>query len=227
MSTRNIEIEKALREVQDRVFEAAKNAGRSAEEITLIVVTKNYPSSDVDILRRLGMTNFGENRDAEGARKSTEVRGTWHFQGQIQSNKIHSIAHWADVVHSLADARHVVFLNREMPEGKNMAVFIQVSLDKSPGRGGVDPSQLEPLAELIVKSANLQLQGLMAVAPLDENPESAFARLSLIHTNFRQQFPQSISLSAGMSNDFETAIAYGATHIRIGSSILGSRTNAL
>lgn len=227
MTARRNQIANALKDVQDRVSASARNAGRRVDEIILIAVTKTYPASDVAILRQLGVENFGENRDIEGAAKSKEVPGTWHFQGQIQSNKINSIATWADVVHSLDDIRHVTRLNRAVPEGKKIAVFIQVSLDKSPGRGGADASELGPLAESILESANLHLAGLMAVAPLGENPESAFARLALIHSNFRRQFPQSIFLSAGMSNDFETAIAYGATHIRIGSSILGSRMEPL
>lgn len=227
MTTRHDEIARALKDVQDRVSAAARNAGRRVGDITLIAVTKTYPSSDIAILRELGVENFGENKDAEGAEKSKEVAGRWHFQGQIQSNKINSIATWADVVHSIDDIRHVARLNRAVPEGKKIEVFIQVSLDKSPGRGGVDASELPQIAESILESANLQLEGLMAVAPLGESQESAFARLALIHSDFRQQFPQSTFLSAGMSGDFETAIAYGATHIRIGSSILGSRTNPL
>ena len=227
MTTRHDEIANALENVQDRVLVAARNAGRRVDEITLIAVTKTYPVSDVAILRQLGVENFAENRDAEGAMKSKEVPGTWHFQGQIQSNKLNSIATWADVVHSLDDMRHVLRLDRAVPKGKKISVFIQVSLDESPHRGGVEALGLVPLAQSILESTNLQLKGLMAVAPLGENPESAFARLALIHSDFCQQFPQSTSLSAGMSNDFETAIAYGATHLRIGSSILGSRMDLL
>lgn len=224
---RSDEIAKALKDVKDRIWVAARNAGRSIDEITLIVVTKTYPASDVAILRQLGVEDFGENRDAEGAMKSKEVPGRWHFHGQIQSRKINSIATWADVVHSLDEKGHVARLDRAVPEGKKITVFIQVSLDKSPHRGGAEVSDLASLAESILGSTNLQLAGLMALAPLDESPASAFARLALIHRDFCRQFPQAKLLSAGMSNDFETAIAYGATHIRIGSSILGSRTDPL
>lgn len=227
VTERGNEIDVGLRDVQYRVLNAAKKAERAVENITLIAVTKTYPISDIEILRQLGVEDFGENRDAEGATKSKEVAGTWHFQGQIQSNKIRSISRWADVVHSLDDARHVALLNQAMTEEKKMRVFIQVGLDKSVGRGGVDTPEIPALAELILASANLKLEGLMAVAPLGENPESVFARLALIHNDFCLRFPESTSLSAGMSNDFETAIAYGATHIRVGSSILGSRTGPL
>ncbi|HEX7405523.1 MAG TPA: YggS family pyridoxal phosphate-dependent enzyme [Candidatus Nanopelagicaceae bacterium] len=225
--SRSLEIAQALHQVQERVVKAANAAGREAEEITLIAVTKTYPVSDVEILRDLGVKNFGENRDNEGAEKSHGVPGTWHFQGQIQSNKIHSISRWADVVHSLDNVRHALLLNRAIALEKKMSVFIQVSLDNSVGRGGATPSELAPLAESILTCGNLRLEGLMAVAPLDEDPESAFARLALIHSDFRRQFPDSSALSAGMSQDFESAIAHGATHVRIGSSILGSRTSPL
>jgi pyridoxal phosphate enzyme (YggS family) len=223
ITSRSDEIADKLANVVGRISQASKDAGRIAAEIMLIVVTKTYPRSDVELLRQLGIENFGENRDAEGARKSREVPGTWHFQGQIQSNKVRSISQWADFVHSLADPRHAELLNQAMTTEKKMAVFIQVSLDKSVGRGGVDPAKLAPLAEIILKLPHLKLVGLMAIAPLTENQESAFTRLALIHNDFRRQFPDSAALSAGMSNDFETAISHGATHVRIGSSILGSR----
>ena len=227
MTARADEISTGLANVMGRITQTSHNVGRLTEEIALIVVTKTYPTTDVELLRELGVKNYGENRDAEGAEKSKVVPGTWHFQGQIQSNKIGSISQWADVVHSLDDARHAELLNKAMAFEKTMAVFIQVSLDKSARRGGADPTKLGTLAERILELPHLKLLGLMAVAPLTENPESAFTRLAVIHSDFRRQFPDSAALSAGMSNDFEIAIAHGATHVRIGSSILGSRMSPL
>jgi pyridoxal phosphate enzyme (YggS family) len=223
MNSRQDEISFNLNSVRSRIAQTAKRVGRAEIEITLIAVTKTYPVSDVKILRELGVKNFAENRDHEGREKSAIVPGIWHFQGQIQSNKISSIAGWADAVHSLDDARHLRLLAGAVPEGKVISVFIQVCLDPQPGRGGILPQDLSPLAELVLSQPSLRLQGLMAVAPLGENPESAFSRLARIHSDFRQQFPSSPCLSAGMSGDFEIAIEHGATHIRIGSSILGSR----
>lgn len=225
MKSREDEISFNLNSVRDRIASAAASASRKLEEITLIAVTKTYPDSDIKILYELGMRNFAENRDQEGREKSSSVKGQWHFQGQIQSNKISSIANWADVVHSLDDARHLQLLAKSVPANKVMSVFIQVCLDSSPGRGGLLAQDLPSLAQMVRESATLKLEGLMAVAPLGENPESAFSRLARIHSDFRQQFPSSPSLSAGMSGDFEFAIKYGATHLRIGSSILGSRAN--
>lgn len=224
MSDRSREIAEALTEVKERIVQAAKGSNRDAGDIALIAVTKTYPSSDVRILQSLGIHDFAENRDHEGREKSAEVVGTWHFQGQIQSNKIASIVKWAKVIHSLDDQRHLVLLAKAVPESKPISVFIQVCLDPQPGRGGVLSSEIAPLAEMVSQTPNVKLKGIMAVAPLAENPESAFSRLAQIHSVFRQQFPDSPYLSAGMSGDFESAIAHGATHLRIGSSILGSRS---
>lgn len=225
MNERHDEISVALSDVRARIQRAAEASHRLSSEVTLIAVTKTYPVSDVKILHALGVRDFAENRDHEGREKSAQVDGTWHFQGQIQSNKISSIAKWADTVHSLDDSRHVALLAKAVPVSKRISVFIQVCLDPAPGRGGVLPILIAPLAEIVHQSPSLKLEGLMAVAPLGENPESAFSRLAQIHSNFRQQFPDSSSLSAGMSGDFEVAISYGATHLRVGSSILGSRSH--
>ncbi len=224
MISREHELSTNLDSVRQRVEQAAERAGRAQDEVTLVVVTKTYPASDVEILHNLGVRDFAENRDREGREKSAIVPATWHFQGQIQSNKISSIASWASVVHSLDDPRHLRLLSAVVPESKVISIFIQVCLDPQPGRGGILPQELSPLAELALAQASLKLEGLMAVAPLGEDPERAFSRLSIIHSDFRQQFPSAPLLSAGMSGDFEIAIAHGATHVRVGSSILGSRS---
>lgn len=216
-----------LASVQSRINRACLSASRDPSSITLIGVTKTYPVSDIKILAGLGIKDFGENRDSEGREKASQVEGRWHFQGQIQSNKLASIASWADVVHSLDDMSHVPRLARAVGEGKKIGVFIQVSLDNSVGRGGLAPDSLAEMAQLILTFPALLLQGLMAVAPLGENPDAAFSRLAVIHSVFSQQFPFASALSAGMSQDFESAISHGATHVRIGSSILGSRSNPL
>ncbi len=227
MTNRREHIASSLAEVESKIGAAVKASHRSRESVVLIAVTKTYPASDVEILRDLGVTDFGENRDSEGSEKSSLVQGRWHFQGQLQSNKIASITGWADVIHSLDTSKHVDRLDKSVPEGKKLSVFLQVGLDQSPGRGGIEPSELLGLADQVEVCEHLELMGLMAVAPLGENPESAFARLAVIHTSFLAHHPQATALSAGMSGDFEIAIAYGATHIRVGSSILGSRISPL
>jgi pyridoxal phosphate enzyme (YggS family) len=221
MSSRELEIAAALAAVESQIAAAAAKAGRDRSEITLIAVTKTYPASDVEILKDLGVTNFGENRDADAAPKAAGISGIWHFQGQIQSNKLKSITSWANVLHSLDQIRHFEVIEKIAPHP--LDIFCQVSLDGSEGRGGVSENELFELAQAIEKSETHRLLGLMAVAPLGADPADAFSKLSVIHKAFMADFPKANKLSAGMSGDFKEAIAYGATHIRIGSQILGSR----
>jgi pyridoxal phosphate enzyme (YggS family) len=221
MSNRKEEITRNLQEVKERINRAAQFSGRDPAEIELIVVTKTFPVSDIEILRELGEVNFGENRDQEAAPKAQTVAATWHFQGQIQSNKIKSICGWADVIHSISSEKEIL---KFAQSPRKHQVFLQVSLDGELGRGGAGQSDLAQLADLVNESNNLELLGLMAVAPLGTEPEKAFADLAQINQGFKSQFPNSKYLSAGMSGDFEAAIKFGATHIRVGSSILGSRS---
>jgi len=221
MSTRKDEIAQSLHEVKERIQSAAKSVNRDPNEISLIVVTKTFPISDIEILRDLGESNFGENRDQEAGPKAQTIPATWHFQGQIQSNKIKSICEWADVIHSISSEKEIL----KFAQGpRRHQVFLQVSLDGQVGRGGASPADLTQLADLVNQSNNLELLGLMAVAPLGVEPDKAFADLAQINQGFEGQFPNSKYLSAGMSGDFEAAIKHGATHIRVGSSILGSRS---
>lgn len=191
-------------------------------DVTLIVVTKTYPVSDVQILHDLGVRDFGENRNEEGLEKSAAVQGRWHYQGEIQSRKLRDIAQWADVVHSLDDASHISKLSNAAT--KPLEIFLQLSLDGDPSRGGVVESELPPLADIALASPHLHLAGLMCVPPVAADPRTAFTDIAAIHRRFISNYPDATSLSAGMSGDFEIAIDCGATHIRVGSSILGSRT---
>ena len=219
--TRHSEIAKNLVDVQERIKAAAKKAGRNLEDIHLIVVTKGFPASDVEILRELGISNFGENRDSDAAAKAAMVPGTWHFQGQIQSNKLKSICSWAHVIHSLDDSRHFDIIKKTSPHA--LEIFLQVNLDGSENRGGGSVQTLHQLAAIVQEDPVHRLAGIMAVAPLTMETEKAFDQLRSIHTTFTVDFPSAKNLSAGMSSDFELAIAYGATHLRIGSQIMGSR----
>ncbi|MCF8552631.1 MAG: YggS family pyridoxal phosphate-dependent enzyme [Candidatus Planktophila sp.] len=209
------ELSQSLEIVRSNIAKVAQH------EVTLIAVTKTFPTSDAQILHDLGVRDFGENRDAEGVEKSAIIPATWHFQGQIQSNKLKSITSWATVIHSLDDPRHFEIIEKVAPHP--LQIFLQVSLDGAHHRGGAGLEDLYALAALVEKSASHTLAGLMSVPPLGLAPNDAFAQLSLIHTAFMGQFPEAKSLSAGMSGDYEAAISHGATHVRIGSSILGSR----
>jgi pyridoxal phosphate enzyme (YggS family) len=195
------------------------------DDITLIAVTKTYPVSDVEILHSLGQRNFGENRSEEGAEKSAQVDGTWHYQGQVQSRKLRDIAGWASYIHSIDSSDHALKLSRICEElGKDISIFIQLSLDGAPERGGVIATEIIALAEKIAVLPNIKLAGLMCVPPVTYEHQRAFTEIAQIHQSFIGSFSQAKSLSAGMSSDFEVAIAHGATHLRIGSQILGSRT---
>jgi pyridoxal phosphate enzyme (YggS family) len=213
---RNEELSQNLELVLSKIAKVADH------EVTLIAVTKTFPVRDAEILHELGVRDFGENRDAEGAEKAAIVSGTWHFQGQIQSNKLKSITSWASVIHSLDDPRHFEIIEKVAPQP--LQIFLQVSLDGAHHRGGAGLEELHSLAALVEKSPTHTLAGLMSVPPVEMNPDEAFAQLAVIHKEFMKLFPAAKSLSAGMSGDYEAAITHGATHVRVGSSILGSRS---
>lgn len=225
MKTRSEELRENLDSIKARINEATKSSGRNSSEITLIVVTKTFPASDVKILYELGVRDFGENRDQEASVKSTELPDDcrWHFQGQIQSNKLKSIANWADVLHSIDNLAHARKLDSLVSSDANKDIFVQVSLDNLPNRGGVVPKLLAEFLDEVSALPHLNFRGLMAVAPLGEEPVVAFKRLKELSDQVIKVHPEAREISAGMSNDFEAAISQGATHIRIGSQILGVR----
>jgi len=227
--TRRDEIAAGLDAVRRRIAQAAGAAGRDPAEVTLVVVTKFFPASDVQILAELGVTDVGENRHPESAEKQAQCADLelrWHFIGGLQSNKAAAVGSYADVVESVDRRKLVNALNRGAHQRSHeVDVLLQVSLDPphSEGRSGADAEDLEALARAVDEAGMLRLRGLMAVAPLGEEPSEAFARLAAIRTDFLSTRPVATWLSAGMSNDFEAAIGAGATHVRVGSAILGAR----
>ena len=215
--------------VRRRIADACHAAGRDPAEVSLVVVTKFFPASDVRLLADLGITDVGENRHQEAEAKAAEcsdLRLRWHFIGGLQSNKAGAVARYSDVVESLDRAKLVGPLSRGADAGgRELDVLLQVSLDP-PGaqhRSGADPADLASLAQRAREADGLRLRGLMAVAPLDEDPQEAFARLAGIRTDFLAEHPDATALSAGMSGDLEAAISHGATHVRVGSAVLGPR----
>ena len=226
-ASRRTELATRLGEVQARIRRAAEAAGRD-EEPALVVVTKFFPASDVDLLAELGVTAIGENRDQEAAAKCAELahrdRVTVHFIGQLQSNKAASVARYADVVQSLDRVKLVGALDRAAAAlGRRLDVTVQVRLDEARGRGGVVPGEARALADLVAGAQALTLRGVMAVAPLGGDPRAAFTRLREVADGIRADHPQASWVSAGMSGDLEAAISHGATHVRIGSAVLGPR----
>ncbi len=229
MSERREQVAAGLARVRERIATACADAGREPDDVRLIVVTKFFPASDVRLLADLGVTDVGENRHQEAEQKVAECAAlglTWHFIGGLQSNKAAAVARYADAVHSVDRAKLVAPLNRGAHERSHpLDVLIQVSLDAagSDQRSGVEPTELEALAARVVEAGMLRLRGLMVVAPLGEEPASAFARLAATRGSFLDAHPQAQWLSAGMSADLEAAIKAGATHVRVGSAVLGSR----
>jgi pyridoxal phosphate enzyme (YggS family) len=231
-AARRADLSTNLAQVQERIGAACKAAGRSQEDVQLIVVTKYFPSADIELLCRLGVTDIGESRDQEASAKiaalPAQVRQRLHvhFIGQLQTNKARSLAAYADTVHSIDREKLVHALDRAATAaGREIGALIQVSLDADSGsaRGGMPIDGVPALANSVAAAPHLRLRGLMAVAPQGVDPGEAFAQLATVARDIRARHPGATWISAGMSADLESAVANGATHLRVGSAILGSR----
>ncbi|HEX4017515.1 MAG TPA: YggS family pyridoxal phosphate-dependent enzyme [Frankiaceae bacterium] len=228
-AVRRDELEASLAALNERIARACDVASRDPAAITLIAVTKTFPASDIRLLAELGATDVGENRDEEAAGKHAECADlplVWHFVGQVQRRKARSIASYADVVHSIDRAELAVALGAAASAaGRVVAGLVQVSLDASgiDGRGGAAPDRAADLAEQINATAGLALAGVMGVAPLGGDPGPAFERLAEVSAQVRARFAAATVISAGMSGDLEAAIRHGATHLRVGTALLGGR----
>ena len=227
---RRAELATGLAAVRARMAAACAAAGRAPDDVALVAVTKTFPVEDALLLRDLGVLDLGENRDAEAAAKAARVTGVrWHFVGQLQTNKARSVASYAQVVHSLDRPR----LAGALAEGARQAgrvvdVLVQVSLDETDtGRGGARPDDVPALADLAGRLDGLRLAGVMAVAPLGGDPAAAFGRLAQLAERLRADHPGATAVSAGMSGDLEAAVLAGATHVRVGTALLGHRPPVL
>ncbi|WP_097868824.1 YggS family pyridoxal phosphate-dependent enzyme [Streptomyces sp. rh34] len=235
MTDRKAQLAANLAQVEERIASSCAAAGRKREEVTLIVVTKTYPASDVRILRELGVRHVAENRDQDAAPKATacaDLSLTWHFVGQLQTNKVRSVTSYADIVQSVDRAKLVTALSAAAVRvERELGCLIQVALDAESGargeRGGVAPDGVEELAAAIGAAPGLRLDGLMTVAPLAGEyagrQRAAFDRLMEISSRLRAGHPAANMVSAGMSGDLEDAVAAGATHVRVGTAVLGVR----
>jgi len=226
-SPRREELAARLADVRGRIAKACEVAGRDAGDITLIAVTKTRPASDVRLLSGLGLRDVGENRDAEAAPKAaqcSDLNLTWHFIGQLQTNKCASVVRYASVVHSVDRARLVHALGRAARRAERVIdCLIEVSLDGDPARGGAPAAEVPALAGALEAESGLMLCGVMAIAPLGMAPAAAFARLLDSASAVRAVRPSATAISAGMSADLEAAVEAGATHLRIGTALLGDR----
>ena len=225
--SRRDELAARLTAVRERISAACAAAGRKPQDVSLVAVTKTFPASDVRLLSGLGVRDFGENRDAEAAPKAAQCADldlVWHFVGQLQTNKAASVARYATFVHSVDRLRLVRALGVAARRAERVIeCLIEVSLDGDPARGGALAGEVPGLAEALMAEAGLVLAGVMAIAPLGMPPADAFARLLDSAAAVRAVRPAATVISAGMSGDLEAAIAAGATHVRIGTALLGDR----
>jgi hypothetical protein len=226
-----------LAEVNARIAGAARSAGRSPEDVTLVAVTKTFPAADVVHLRALGVTEVAENRDQEASAKAAAVHGVlgadaprWHFVGRLQRNKARSVVRYADVVESVDRPELVRALAAAVAQHRTtpLDVLVQVSLDAveghgAAGRGGAAPADVPRVADAVAAAPGLRLAGVMAVAPYGADPGPAFARLAEVAARLHHDHPTASAVSAGMSGDLEAAVAHGATHVRVGTALLGGR----
>ncbi len=234
---RKAELAASLAEVEQRIAEACKAAGRERDEVRLLAVTKTFPALDAALLADLGVLDLAENRDQDAGAKVDEVAALrpgnsirWHMVGTLQRNKAKSVVRWADEVQTVDSERLADALakatrsaldagQRDQP----LDVLIQVSLDDDPKRGGFRMDELSRLAEHLTRAGDLRLRGVMAVAPLGIEPAEAFEKLARASERLREDHPNAREVSAGMSNDLEQAIAHGSTCVRVGTALLGGR----
>jgi PLP dependent protein len=235
---RHDELSSSWADLRRRVATACQDAGRDVDDVTVIAITKTFPATDVALLAGLGVRDVGENRDQEAAAKAAACRSAgvgglrWHFVGQLQTNKASSVAGYADMVHSIDRVRLVNALEKSAAShGRVIDALVQIDLDPDAGsddgetvhRGGVAPSGAEEVCAAIEAAQHLRLVGVMGVAPLGGDPHEAFARLSHLRRELASTYPGMTVVSAGMSDDLEAAVAHGATHLRVGRALLGSR----
>ncbi len=228
-ANRGAELALRLAQVRAAIDEAARGADRDPADVTMIAITKTFPVSDAASLVELGVADLGENRDQEAKHKATELAERssalvrWHFVGQLQTNKARSVARYAAAVHSLDRSAVIDALDEAVVrlEREPMQAFVQVNLDDDNAqRESGDDAQR---GRGIAAAPGLELAGVMAVAPMGADPRRAFDRLVALSHRLRGTHPAATSISAGMSGDFAEAVAAGATHVRLGSALLGPR----
>lgn len=231
---RRAQLARNLARVREQIAAACAAADRDEAGVTLIVVTKTYPAADVIRLASLGVTDIGENRDQEARAKHSACSGlnlAWHFVGQLQRNKAAAVVRYCDAIHSVDRSELIPVLQRAAAaSGRRPRCLIQVDLGEPDGtaqpgraRGGALPSDVGALSAEIANAPDLELAGVMGVAPLGTPPAPAFAALREVAMRVQEQHPAATWISAGMSTDLVAAIKAGATHVRIGAAVLGER----
>ena len=223
-------VKERLEKVLSRMEEACRRSGRSVDEITLVAVSKNFSAEAVREVFNLGVVNFGENRAQELVGKAealSDLPITWHFIGRIQTNKVKYFVKVADYVHSVWREKELLEINKRAGAlGKKIKVFVEVNVSGEESKAGVRPGEVEKILDIASSMENLEVIGLMTMAPYVEDPESVrwvFRELRRLRDRLNSRYPKLRELSMGMSNDFEVAIEEGATFVRIGTAIFGRR----
>ena len=228
------DLEQRLKSIHQRIDDAVRTAGRNRSDIELVVVTKNHSYELALELLKLGENQFGENKDQEASLKAAQVAENletgklapvWHFVGQLQSNKVKSMLSYSSVLHSLDRPSLLKELEKQLlktPEA-SLDVFIELNLTDDPNRGGVEPKNLSVFAEAVLNVPQINLLGVMGVAGLGVDPAVDFSTILQASEELQELSASAKFISAGMSGDFETAIGFGATHLRIGAAITGNR----
>jgi PLP dependent protein len=229
-------IHENLHRVQQQIAAAADRAGRSTEEITLIGVSKTHPAEAIQAAFDAGLRHFGENRvqEWEAKRGSTaHLNAAWHLIGHLQSNKAAKAAglfHSIDAVDDFALAQKLDRACGTMPEEKRLRVLLEVHLGQEATKSGVSDADLPTLAEKIVALERLDMAGLMCIPPFLESMDEVrpyFARLRNLRDQLEVRLNRKLPvLSMGMSHDFEAAILEGATEVRVGTALFGTRSVA-
>jgi len=222
-----------LARVRERIARAAERAGRRADEITLVAVSKTFPAEAIRAAYDAGLCEFGENRVQEFEAKQPKIadlNATWHLIGHLQSNKSRRAAQFFDRVDSVDSLALAQKLDSAAAEyGKRLPVLIEVHLGGEATKSGVAETELSALAEDLPALAHLELRGLLAIPPYSDDPERArpyFRKLRQLRDGLSRRLGRPFpALSMGMSHDFEVAIEEGATEIRLGTALFGSRTN--
>jgi pyridoxal phosphate enzyme (YggS family) len=229
-------LQERIANIRERMALAARRSGRAPEDVTLIAVSKTHPADAIRAAFNLGVTHFGENRvqEWEGKRGLVEsLPAEWHLIGHLQSNKAAKAArifHSVDSVDDNSLAQRLDRARAEISATRKLRVLIEVRVALEETKSGVELADLRPLAEKVLELGNLELRGLMCIPPYIEEPEKVrpfFQRLRAIRDELQNQLDVQLPvLSMGMSHDFEVAIEEGATEVRVGTALFGTRASA-
>ena len=225
-------LEFRIKLVKERINAACKINGRSPNSVTLLAVSKTKPIEMIREAERHGLKQFGENY-ADEAKEKIQLRpalkGEWHFIGRIQSNKTKTIAQHFNWIHTVDRIKVARRLALNCPENKVLQILLQVNVDSDKNKGGIEENELDELIKYVLGKPNLNLRGLMTILSEETDPQKGYSKLrdlfNRLQENYAHEFHNWDTLSMGMSKDLEVAVNCGATIVRVGTDVFGSRTD--